>query len=343
VKGQERTYHLARHTLIIGDNGSGKSALTQALELALSGFASDIAGRNPRDKRIADLFPGEVAYVRALWSDGAESRFTMEDGKPRQTGRSALCMTDTVLDALKAGDDRLLATVAGLMGVDLPTRPAEALKAARADVKARKALLAEMKNNAPRSVVRPDHCPSCQREVDAAMWDDITRARHEDWERQVSMMSRQVTSMEAYATELSVADKKATEDAEDTGRRVLSDVCGLAGAYLPLAWHLAATMAGPVRVTLDRGRGAHAALSGGEWALSVAAMGAAIAAHREEPALVVVEDRGLSLRTLASVLPRLGESPCQVVLPTVAGCDDEETVQRIKVLAHNEAWSVIRV
>src|SRR5687767_4463514 len=66
---------LGEKTIVIGPNGTGKSAITNALELALSGTASDIYGRGlmklPADL-IANLAPthaGELFSIASL-SDG---------------------------------------------------------------------------------------------------------------------------------------------------------------------------------------------------------------------------------------------------------------------------------
>ena len=43
-----RTFNLGPKTLIIGPNGSGKSTIPQAIELALTGRVSDVAGKDPK-------------------------------------------------------------------------------------------------------------------------------------------------------------------------------------------------------------------------------------------------------------------------------------------------------
>ena len=77
VKGSIENVELGYRTLIVGPNGTGKSAITNALELAVSGAASDVAGRttlalpielmslaNDGDKKLwadATLSNGEIA------------------------------------------------------------------------------------------------------------------------------------------------------------------------------------------------------------------------------------------------------------------------------------------
>jgi len=66
---------LTQRTLIIGPNGSGKSSIVNAVELALTGRASDVVGRVEVAKGI-DLLALAPADAEALWS-----RATLSDGR----------------------------------------------------------------------------------------------------------------------------------------------------------------------------------------------------------------------------------------------------------------------
>lgn len=66
---------LAQRTLIIGPNGSGKSSIVNAVELALTGRASDVVGRVEVAKGI-DLLALAPADADALWS-----KATLSDGR----------------------------------------------------------------------------------------------------------------------------------------------------------------------------------------------------------------------------------------------------------------------
>jgi len=80
--GKPWTVELGPKTLIIGPNRSGKSRITQSLELALAGAADDLFGRN--DVKAGDmlmgLVSGERLSVAAQLNDGALYAFTVVDG-----------------------------------------------------------------------------------------------------------------------------------------------------------------------------------------------------------------------------------------------------------------------
>lgn len=74
-------YELGPKTLIIGPNGTGKSTITRSVELALTGVASDIAGRDEVAKAIELLTlatPGKGLIAQALLSDGTEAKFELQ-------------------------------------------------------------------------------------------------------------------------------------------------------------------------------------------------------------------------------------------------------------------------
>lgn len=65
-RGRTRAYKLGRRNLITGDNGEGKSAIEQAVALAVSGAVDDLAGQTTT--RDPDLLMG-MAYRRGLGGD----------------------------------------------------------------------------------------------------------------------------------------------------------------------------------------------------------------------------------------------------------------------------------
>lgn len=80
--------NLGEKTLIVGPNGSGKSTVVNAIELALAGFASDVAGREEMSKDnelIHQLTPehGGELFAKATLSDGTAIRWAAggKDGK----------------------------------------------------------------------------------------------------------------------------------------------------------------------------------------------------------------------------------------------------------------------
>tara|TARA_R100001082_G_scaffold84126_2_gene50790 strand:- start:534 stop:2000 length:1467 start_codon:yes stop_codon:yes gene_type:complete len=96
---------LTEKTLIVGDNGSGKTAIVQALELALTGAADDIVGRSGvKDVgTLKGLAPGEPLSSEVILSNGQMASFSL-DGKKRHMSayEDALVLRD-VKAALLAG------------------------------------------------------------------------------------------------------------------------------------------------------------------------------------------------------------------------------------------------
>lgn len=75
---------LSRLTLIVGPNGSGKTSVQNALELALCGFASDVEGRDKVKLAyaLARLGPGDQPLIsNVTLSDGREASWTLKPNK----------------------------------------------------------------------------------------------------------------------------------------------------------------------------------------------------------------------------------------------------------------------
>ena len=75
---------LSRLTLLVGPNGSGKTSVQNALELALCGFASDVEGRDKVKLAFAlsRLGPGDAPLVsKVTLSDGREASWTLKPNK----------------------------------------------------------------------------------------------------------------------------------------------------------------------------------------------------------------------------------------------------------------------
>lgn len=91
VKGGVDTA-LAPKTLIVGANGSGKSRIVNAVELALSGYASDVVGR-PQMRSGSDLISlaptGEPLHAVATLSDERGASFRIERKPGGKTGKPA--------------------------------------------------------------------------------------------------------------------------------------------------------------------------------------------------------------------------------------------------------------
>ena len=89
VKGGVDTA-LAPKTLIVGANGAGKSRIVNAVELALSGYASDVVGR-PQMRSGSDLSalapPGEPLHAVATLSDERGASFRVERKPGGKTAR----------------------------------------------------------------------------------------------------------------------------------------------------------------------------------------------------------------------------------------------------------------
>jgi hypothetical protein len=149
VKG-ELAVKLAPKTLIVGPNGSGKTAITNAVELALSGFARDVAGR-PDLKAADDLImlapPDEPLHAVARLSDGRSAAFRVERNGPGKVKRPAHAPVD---------------------GLRVVYPFQEAQDAARTPERAQAFLLAHAGEKVDRAAVL-DRLPSISREVYSRM------------------------------------------------------------------------------------------------------------------------------------------------------------------------------
>ena len=74
---------LGEKTLIVGPNGKGKSAIVNAVELALGGSASDIVGRAEvkRESDLLTLGDGDTVYADADFSDGKSAGYEAQSNK----------------------------------------------------------------------------------------------------------------------------------------------------------------------------------------------------------------------------------------------------------------------
>ena len=82
IKGVTSPIDLWPKTLILGKNGSGKSAITAAVELALTGRVSDVTGRAEvaREADLLALAPGRSGklFARVTLSDGEVASWATE-------------------------------------------------------------------------------------------------------------------------------------------------------------------------------------------------------------------------------------------------------------------------
>lgn len=78
--------------LLVGTNGSGKSSVTQSVELATTGSVTDVLGRARLSKPIDLLMlaPGRVGplHSRVVFNDGTESNYTVNGTTAKSTGAS---------------------------------------------------------------------------------------------------------------------------------------------------------------------------------------------------------------------------------------------------------------
>jgi len=139
---------LGPKTLIVGPNGRGKSRIVNAIELALTGRASDVAGRVDvaREADLLALAPGRKAnvYAEVLLSSGETVHFGVEyvgEGKARKAdhdvpdwfAKEQLLPVRAVREAMLGSADtacRAFLGWAGAVDTDLKTMLAPSLHAA---------------------------------------------------------------------------------------------------------------------------------------------------------------------------------------------------------------------
>lgn len=82
--GKPRKTELGKHTLLLGPNRSGKSAIIQGLELATTGAVDDVMGREgvKLDKTLLSLVPeGSILEAKATFTTGKASTYHKGEGK----------------------------------------------------------------------------------------------------------------------------------------------------------------------------------------------------------------------------------------------------------------------
>ncbi len=92
VKG-ERSIALSPHTLLVGAAGRGKTPTINLVELALSGFATDVNKREPTsaEAHLVEYLgtPGEPLHAVATLSDGRSAAFRIERNGPDKVKKAA--------------------------------------------------------------------------------------------------------------------------------------------------------------------------------------------------------------------------------------------------------------
>ena len=108
--GQTRTTTLGRKTILIGPNESGKSAIVEAAQLALTGGAYGLFLRSKPVKtgqQLFDLAPedAESVFAEVEFEDGTTARWEMEEGKrPKQVGPRSICLAVSELRVALSGN-----------------------------------------------------------------------------------------------------------------------------------------------------------------------------------------------------------------------------------------------
>ena len=104
---------LSQRTLIVGPNGSGKSAIINAVELALTGKASDIAGRDlvSQGAALASLANGSGAWSEVSLNDGSTARWEIARkgrsvSRAKRTGAEGILPLRRVLDELTGSAEK---------------------------------------------------------------------------------------------------------------------------------------------------------------------------------------------------------------------------------------------
>jgi ABC-type cobalamin/Fe3+-siderophores transport system ATPase subunit len=114
--GQSRTFELGKYTLLVGPNESGKSAIAEAVQLALTGSAFGLLYRNKPIKagnQLEVLRPedAEVVYSQATLDNGESAEWVLEEGKrPKRSGAEGYTIPMNDLRAVMAGSDSSIRT-----------------------------------------------------------------------------------------------------------------------------------------------------------------------------------------------------------------------------------------
>ena len=114
--GQSRTFELGKYTLLVGPNESGKSAIAEAVQLALTGSAFGLLYRNKPIKagnQLEVLRPedAEVVYSQATLDNGESAEWVLEEGKrPKRSGAEGYTIPMNDLRSVLAGSDQSIRT-----------------------------------------------------------------------------------------------------------------------------------------------------------------------------------------------------------------------------------------
>jgi len=110
--GSSRTHTLGKHTLLVGPNESGKSAIAEAVQLALTGSASGMLYRNKPIKsgtQLAVLRPEgcEAVFAQVQMDDGESAEWTLEEGKrPNRSGVEGFALPVDELRSVMSGSEQ---------------------------------------------------------------------------------------------------------------------------------------------------------------------------------------------------------------------------------------------
>ena len=114
--GQSKTFELGKYTLLVGPNESGKSAIAEAVQLALTGSAFGLLYRNKPIKagnQLEVLRPSgaEVVYSQATLDNGESAEWVLEEGKrPKRSGVEGYAIPMNDLRSVLAGSDQSIRT-----------------------------------------------------------------------------------------------------------------------------------------------------------------------------------------------------------------------------------------
>lgn len=94
VKGDLSIKFTSQYVLLVGKARSGKSRISQSIELAISGAVSDVNGRQTIKKAVElmALAPGRVGplVAKARFSDGSESSYVLHGSTEKTNGESLI-------------------------------------------------------------------------------------------------------------------------------------------------------------------------------------------------------------------------------------------------------------